>query len=221
MADTGPGMSSADRARIFEPFYSKKFLKRSGTGIALAMLRNIMEEHNGWVDLSAKNEPHRSNQGNRFDLYFPIKPVQMYSAKESSKEELSGQGRGRGQQQQILIIEKEKEQQERAIEFLTEIGYKALSVSNDTGAISYLNRNKVDLVIMDLVIMDLSEDEFAEGVAIYEQILFLHPSQKTVLICTNPECKSVKEIQQRGKVLLLQDPFTEEQLQRAVEEGLS
>ena len=207
VADTGPSMSPTDRIRIFEPFYSKKVLKRNGSGIALAMLRNIMEEHDGWVDLPT------DSQGNRFDLYFPIRPVQMYSPEENSKKELPGQG------QRILIIDKEKEQQERTSEVLTEIGYRAMSATDSTGAISHLNRNRVDLVILGLM-----EDDSLEGAATYEQILFLHPSQKTLLICTSLDCKSVKAvqaIQQRGAVALLQAPFTQEQLQQAVEEGLS
>ncbi|MGB5685143.1 MAG: ATP-binding protein [Candidatus Electrothrix sp.] len=207
VADTGPSMSPLDRTRIFEPFYSKKVLKRNGSGLTLAMLRNIMEEHNGWVDLPTES------QGNRFDLYFPIKPVQIYSPGESNKKELSGQG------QRILIID--KKQQERTSEFLTEIGYRVISVPDSTGAISYLNKNTVDLVILDLM-----EDEFIEGAAIYEQILFLHPSQKTLLIGTSPDCKPVKAVQaiqavqQRGAATLLQAPFTQEQLQQAVGEGL-
>ena len=115
----------------------------------------------------------------------------------------------------ILLIDKEKKQQERTSEFLIEIGYRAMSVPDSTGAISYLNRNRVDLIILDLM-----EDDSLEGAATYEQILFLHPSQKTLLICTSPGCTSVKEIQQRGEVALLQAPFTQEQLQQAVEKVL-
>lgn len=219
VADTGPSMSPADRARIFEPFYSKKILKRGGSGIALAVLRNIMEEHDGWIELPMESEADVGSTGqtsrpsNRFDLYFPLRPVQhISSGRESSNsnKELPGQG------QRLLFIEKDKEQQERAIEFLTTIGYKAMAVTDSTGALSYLNRNRVDLVILDLV-----ADQRMEGVELYEQLCFLHPSQKALIICASSEDRSVKEIQQRGEVELLRAPFTQEQLQEAVAKGLS
>jgi CheY-like chemotaxis protein len=196
VADTGSSLSAADRARIFEPFYSKKILQRKGTGIGLAVLRNIMEEHKGWIDLPEQKE----NQGNRFDLYLPIRLGQDLSLRQDSQRILS-----------ILIIEKEEEQQERLINFVTELGYKALSVADGTGALSFLNRNRVDLVILNM-----AGDQGMSGETLHEQICFLHPSQKAVLILA-----SSGEPPQAENVALLQPGFKQQELHKALQKLLS
>src|SRR6202000_3164247 len=46
--DHGPGIPEADMAHIFEPFYSTK---KQGTGLGLAMVRGILTQHGGTVEI--------------------------------------------------------------------------------------------------------------------------------------------------------------------------
>lgn len=46
IADRGPGVPLADRARIFEPFHTTK---ATGTGLGLAVARRIIEAHRGTI----------------------------------------------------------------------------------------------------------------------------------------------------------------------------
>ncbi len=46
--DHGPGIAEADMAHIFEPFYSTK---KQGTGLGLAMVRGILTQHGGTVEI--------------------------------------------------------------------------------------------------------------------------------------------------------------------------
>jgi PAS domain S-box-containing protein len=48
IADTGPGVPSTDRDRIFEPFYTTK-PDGKGTGLGLPIVRNIIEQHQGQI----------------------------------------------------------------------------------------------------------------------------------------------------------------------------
>ena len=48
VADSGPGIASADRERVFEPFFTTK-CDGSGTGLGLSIVRNIIEQHRGRV----------------------------------------------------------------------------------------------------------------------------------------------------------------------------
>jgi hypothetical protein len=51
VADSGPGVPSADRERVFDPFFTTKD-PGSGTGLGLAIVQRIVHEMNGlvWVD---------------------------------------------------------------------------------------------------------------------------------------------------------------------------
>ncbi len=63
VADNGPGISPAEREKLFLPYYSTK---RRGSGLGLAIVRRIIAEHGGSIDVS-DNTPH----GTRFTIELP------------------------------------------------------------------------------------------------------------------------------------------------------
>jgi signal transduction histidine kinase len=55
VADTGPGVAVEDRAHLFEPFHTTR---PDGTGLGLALCREIVEQHGGHIELTtAVGEP--------------------------------------------------------------------------------------------------------------------------------------------------------------------
>lgn len=54
IADSGPGISKEDKARLFEPYFSTK---KAGTGLGLAIVSSIISDHNGFVRVR-DNLPH-------------------------------------------------------------------------------------------------------------------------------------------------------------------
>jgi signal transduction histidine kinase len=62
--DNGQGMSPEQVANLFAPFLT---YKESGTGIGLAIVKKIMENHQSKLEVESK-----VGQGTRFKLYFPI-----------------------------------------------------------------------------------------------------------------------------------------------------
>jgi signal transduction histidine kinase len=62
VADTGSGLPPGDPARLFEPFYTTKTL---GTGLGLANVKRIVEDHGGTVSAS------RSDRGAVIRLCLP------------------------------------------------------------------------------------------------------------------------------------------------------
>ncbi len=63
VADTGPGIPSDVLPHIFEPFFSTK---EGGTGLGLALTRQIVEEHGGRIDVESK-----AGQGTKFLVWLP------------------------------------------------------------------------------------------------------------------------------------------------------
>lgn len=65
VTDTGPGISEADQAKIFDAYFSKR---RGGTGLGLAMTRRIAREHGGHVELASE-----VGKGSQFAVVLPLK----------------------------------------------------------------------------------------------------------------------------------------------------
>jgi signal transduction histidine kinase len=66
VADTGHGISKPDQARVFDPFFSTK-PAGYGTGLGLMMVRSIVAEHGGEIELESA-----PGEGTEFVLRFPI-----------------------------------------------------------------------------------------------------------------------------------------------------
>jgi two-component system nitrogen regulation sensor histidine kinase NtrY len=64
VSDNGPGISPADREKLFLPYYSTK---RRGSGLGLAIVRRIIAEHGGAIDV-ADNVP----SGTIFTIELPL-----------------------------------------------------------------------------------------------------------------------------------------------------
>jgi len=64
VADNGPGFSPDERARMFEPYFSRK---KTGTGLGLTIVRSIVTEHKGQVRVEAA-----SPKGSVFIVELPV-----------------------------------------------------------------------------------------------------------------------------------------------------
>jgi two-component system, NtrC family, nitrogen regulation sensor histidine kinase NtrY len=64
IADNGPGISAADRDKLFMPYYSTK---QRGSGLGLAIVRRIIVEHGGSIEVE-DNDP----MGTRFIVELPL-----------------------------------------------------------------------------------------------------------------------------------------------------
>ena len=57
VSDTGPGIPSEIRPRIFEPYFSTRTGERRGTGLGLATVYSIVEAHGGAIEVLDAREP--------------------------------------------------------------------------------------------------------------------------------------------------------------------
>jgi len=66
VSDNGEGMSQAVQARVFEPFFSNS--GKGGTGLGMLIVKNIVEAHEGSVELFSK-----PGLGTRIRISLPAK----------------------------------------------------------------------------------------------------------------------------------------------------
>jgi PAS domain S-box-containing protein len=196
VSDDGSGISSAELERIFEPFYTKKVMGRSGTGLGLSVVWNILEDHKGYIDVIS------DEKGTIFDAYFPITREKVKDqAAAVPVEHLKGNG------ESILVVDDVASQREIACWMLNTLGYKAFAVSSGEEAIEYLKEQGTDLVLIDMIM-----DPGISGLETYEGIINIHPKQKAVIVSGFAETGEVTKTQELGAGQFLKKPLTLEAL---------
>jgi signal transduction histidine kinase/putative methionine-R-sulfoxide reductase with GAF domain len=80
IVDSGEGVPEANKARIFDPFFSTRV---GGTGLGLAMVRRIIDRHGGFI-----HECGNYHQGAMFELFMPLTETSFLPTNLSSTEEL-------------------------------------------------------------------------------------------------------------------------------------
>jgi len=206
IADTGSGISPEDMEKIFDPFYTKKVMGRSGTGLGMAVVWGTVKDHQGYIDVQSTLD-----KGTTITLYFPVTREEITAdISVLSLEELKGDGEA------ILVVDDVEEQREIASKMLTLIGYSATSVSSGEEAAAYLKDNTVDLLVLDMIM-----DPGIDGLETYKRILDIHPGQKAIIASGFSETDQVKEAQQLGAGAYIKKPYTLEKLGMAVKAELN
>jgi CheY-like chemotaxis protein len=116
----------------------------------------------------------------------------------------------------VLVIDDESSQRDIATSMLERLGYRATAVASGEDAVQYLNSQAADLLLLDMIM-----EPGMNGRKTYEQILFLHPSQKAVISSGFSETEEVKKTQALGAGGFIKKPYTLNQLGRAVQQGLA
>jgi len=204
VSDDGSGISKDDLERIFEPFYTKKVMGRSGTGLGLAVVWNVVQDHKGYIDLRSKKN------NTTFNLYFPVTREVISAGKPHRPIEDY-----KGNVEKILIVDDIDSQREITLKMLEKLGYSATFVSSGEEAVEYLKKQEADLIILDMIM-----DPGINGRETYERILKIKPGQKAIITSGFAETDEVKKAQQLGAGRFIRKPFTLENLGIAVKDCL-
>ena len=204
VSDDGSGISPQDFDRIFEPFYTKKVMGRSGTGLGLAVVWNSMQDHDGYINVKS------SEKGTVFELYFPTIREQAADEREPIPlEDYLGHG------EKILVVDDEERQREIASGILTKLGYNPEAVSSGEEAIEHIKENTVDLIVLDMVL-----PKGINGRETYQQIIKIRPGQKAIIASGYAKTKEVDIAQELGADKYIRKPYTLEEIGVAVKKEL-
>ena len=121
----------------------------------------------------------------------------------------------RGNGESILVVDDVEEQRELASGMLKKLGYSISTVSSGEEAAEYLKKNKVDLILLDMIM-----DPGIDGLETYEQILEMYPEQKVIIASGFSETERVTEAQRLGAGAYVKKPFLLEKIGLAVKEEL-
>jgi signal transduction histidine kinase/ActR/RegA family two-component response regulator len=200
ITDTGSGIKNRDLEHIFDPFYTKKVMGRSGTGIGLTVVWNTIKDHYGGIDVKS------SKEATCFSLYFPISRDKA-AVREmiSDSEDIQGQG------EYILVVDDEFQQRDIARKMLSSLGYQVETIASGEEAVSYMKEKSADLLVLDMLM-----NPGINGLQTYEEIVKIHPGQRTVIVsgyAKNHEVQKAFDLGARG---FLKKPYTMAELGKAV-----
>ena len=204
ICDDGPGIAAADLPHIFEPFFTKKSMGRSGTGLGLSVVWNAMRDHGGTVLAES------SAKGSCFKLFFPVCDAECSPAAES---ELPMVVAGNGET--ILIVDDDLQQRLIAEKILETLGYQPCTASSGEEAVEYLGHHQVDLVILDMIM-----EPGMNGRETYARIRQLHPEQKAIIASGFSQSVEVEATLGMGAGQYIKKPYTIDQLAAAIKREL-
>jgi signal transduction histidine kinase len=205
IADTGYGIAEQDLERIFEPFFSRKKMARSGTGLGLAVVWNTVRDHDGFIRVTS------DDSGTTFTLNFPAVSETVAQVRDlPTVAELQGRG------EKILIVDDEEQVRALALDMLAQLGYTPVEVSSGEDAVRYLRDKQVDLVLLDMIM-----DPGMDGLDTYKEIIKRNPEQRAVIASGYAENSMVREALSLGVGEYIRKPYSIETLGQVLRRVLS
>ncbi len=198
ISDTGHGMNDITRARIFEPFFSTKDRDSAkGTGLGLAVVHGIVEQHGGHI--ICESEP---DKGSTFRIYFPA--VDRVTAPKDLVVNPLSSGRG----ETLLLVDDEEFVPDLGKRILTKAGYKVTTASNGKEALEIYGKaqREIELVILDLLMPEMG------GKECLSKLHKIDPELKVVVASGFSSDTSVDESAELGAKAFVSKPFRIEEL---------
>lgn len=153
VSDTGPGIPEADHWSIFEPFFTTKTID-GGTGLGLATVIGIVNEHSGHIDVA-----NRVESGLEIKVYFPELKNDLHTP-EAAVVTHTPQSREINNRRTICILLAEDDPQvmNLAIEGLGAAGIAVLRASNGREAIEIYkqNQSRIEMLVFDVMMPEVN-----------------------------------------------------------------
>ena len=149
VSDTGTGMPPEVRDRIFDPFFTTKGDR--GTGLGLAMVQGIIEQHHGEISVSSE-----IGQGTTFTMRFAALPAKHEATPPSER---PAPRRVRGLR--VLLAEDEPSLRQILSSYLKVDGHTIEAAGNGEEALTKYRPDDFDLVITDRAMPEMGGDQLA------------------------------------------------------------
>ena len=191
--DNGIGMTKEVKENIFEPFFTTKG-EDLGTGLGLAMVNNIIKNHNGFIEVFSEK-----GLGSTFHIYLPVNSKDDFENNIQKEEKVLVTGEGK-----ILVVDDEEIMRITARNILEECGYTVLVAENGIQGIEIFkeNFNQIKLVLMDMSMPKMSGKES------YIKMKEIDSGLKALIVSGFSQDKRIKEVLDLGADDYIQKPYT-------------
>jgi len=193
--DTGPGISRQDVEHIFEPFYTKKVMGKSGTGLGLTVVWNTIRDHQGKITVES------DSRGTSFTLYFPVRHEPAKSSQTQPVNVMEGQG------EHILVIDDDPQLRDIARKMLTTLGYQVDTVQSGEEAVEFVSSQSIDLALIDMIM-----EPGINGLETYRRLLAIQDGLKAIITSGFSKSDDVTKALNLGAGGYLRKPYSIRQL---------
>jgi two-component system cell cycle sensor histidine kinase/response regulator CckA len=204
VSDTGTGMSTEVRARIFEPYFTTKDVGK-GTGLGLSTAYGIVRQSEGHISVSSE-----VGLGTTFRIYLPRSEAPVQSAIDAGGEKMPDGT------EHILLVEDDTSVRRLSKELLIRLGYSVTEAASGRAglALGSDDTRHFDLALCDVILGDMS------GPAVAEALSALRPSIRVLYMSGYTDEAIVRTgVLDEGKPFL-QKPFTPMQLAKKIRDVL-
>ena len=201
VTDSGTGIDASVRARMFEPYVTTKKQGEGGTGLGLATVWGIVENHGGRIEaLDAK--PH----GTTMRVTLPAASAE--APRVAKGERLRDVVRGSGT---VLVVDDERPVRESIAAALRGLGYRVFCAEDGEKAVEmFRERDDIDAVLLDMVMPRM------DGRSTYLALKDVRPNLRVVLttgFALNEEAQRILDL---GVREFIAKPFSVELLSQVI-----
>jgi CheY-like chemotaxis protein len=197
VSDHGMGIPQKYLGQIFDPFFTTKEVGK-GTGLGLSTSIAIVKSHGGFINVYSEEK-----NGTTFTIYFPA-----HSTGDAirSIQQLAELPAGNGET--VLVVDDEASIREITRSTLETYGFKVMTASDGTEALSIYAQHKDEIaaVIMDMMMPNL------DGLATIRVLRKMDPHMKIIPMSGLVADKLMVDSLGIKKELFLQKPYTAEKL---------
>ena len=200
VADNGPGIPPALRARIFEPYFTTKPIG-IGTGVGLAVSLGIAEAHGGTLVVDCPPEG-----GAVFTISLPVGTVATADAASSSP------WPGGTRRRTILVVDDEAEIREALADILLGERHRVVTATSGREALERLSTGHFDVILTDIRMPDV------DGRALYEEIERRWPgrARRVVFVTGDTLASALREFVHASGRPVIEKPFLPSEVRRVV-----
>jgi PAS domain S-box-containing protein len=202
ISDSGIGIPKDIQKKIFEPFFTTKEIGK-GTGLGLAMVYGIMQNHHGTVHVESE-----VGKGTTFELYFP-QVLESQTKQETVTTTHTYQKPMNNKR--VLIVDDEDMLRELLVEQLTEVGYAVYEASNGLEAIEVLKRLYAEQTRIDAVVLDMNMPKM-DGAKAFAEIRAIFPKMPILIATGYAEDEVVQKVVESDANGVLVKPYDTDML---------
>jgi CheY-like chemotaxis protein len=187
--DNGHGMDENTLERLYEPYFSTKF---EGRGLGMAAVQGIIHNHGGGIKVVSS-----AGKGTTVAVYLPLAEAHAPDAAPPPElEAMEGFN--------LLIIEDEPALMRACEAMLTDLGHRVWCAPNANSGINQLqaNQEKIDLVLMDLILPDMG------AMTLFKALREIRPNLRVVLCSGYSIDGPAQAIIDAGALSFLQKPYS-------------